>query len=45
MNEWMYADELIEEYMERYACDQNEATKIMVEHINDALKDTERWVG
>ena len=43
MNEWMWADELIEAYMERYECDQNEAVKEMIKHLNDALNDTERW--
>ena len=43
MDEWMWADELIEAYMERYECNQNEAVKIMLEHINNALDDNERW--
>lgn len=43
MNEWMWADELIEAYMERYECDQDEAVSTMIKHLKDALDDKERW--
>ena len=43
MNEWMWADELIEAYMDRYECDQDEAVSTMIKHLKDALDDKERW--
>ena len=42
MNEWMWADELIEAYMWRYECDQNDLTVEEAKAVLTAVRQIQR---